>query len=402
MEKKLKTPQLRFNEFSNEWEKKILKDLIERTAIPVKIEKDKKYKQIGIKSHGKGLFYKETVTGEELGNKRVFWIKENAFIVNIVFAWEQAVAKTTEKEVGMIASHRFPMYLPKINQCDLNYLHQFFLTRKGKILLELASPGGAGRNKTLGQKEFEKLKLNIPSYSEQIKISSFLDLIDKRIELTQKKKELLDQYKKGVMQKVFSQEIRFKDEAGKEFPKWQKLNLSDILTIPDKIKPKIVDKNKLLTVKLHLKGVLLNENTDNLSIGSTNYYKRKNGQFIYGKQNLFNGAFGIIPDELDGCLSSGDVPSLNIKTEFIDPLFLFYFLGRESFYKSLEKISSGSGSKRIHEKTLLKVSIELPNLSEQIKILGFLKILDEKIKHCQIQIEKMEQWKKGLLQKMFV
>ena len=98
--------------------------------------------------------------------------------MNIVFAWEQAVAKTTEKETGMIASHRFPMYSPVETQSDLDYLLQFFLTRKGKSLLELASPGGAGRNKTLGQKEFENLKFLVPNDAEQTKIASFITAID--------------------------------------------------------------------------------------------------------------------------------------------------------------------------------------------------------------------------------
>jgi type I restriction enzyme S subunit len=78
----------------------------------------------------------------------------------------------------MIASHRFPMYSPVETQSDLDYLLQFFLTRKGKSLLELASPGGAGRNKTLGQKEFENLKFLVPNVAEQTKIASFITAID--------------------------------------------------------------------------------------------------------------------------------------------------------------------------------------------------------------------------------
>ena len=155
-------------------------------------------------------------------------VKENCFIVNIVFAWEQAVAKTTKNEIGMVASHRFPMYAPVETQSDLDYLLHFFLTPKGKTLLELASPGGVGRNKTLGQKEFENLKCLIPTVEEQIKIASFITTINLKITQLKQNKTLLEQYKKGVMQKIFSQEIRFKDENGNEFPKWEKKRLSRI------------------------------------------------------------------------------------------------------------------------------------------------------------------------------
>jgi type I restriction enzyme S subunit len=172
-------PQLRFPEFKQEWEQKPFGKLTSRVSNPVDVEPTKLYQQIGIRSHGKGIFHKELVDGKTLGNKRVFWVKENVLVVNIVFAWEQAVAKTTEREIGLIGSHRFPMYEPIKNVSDLDYLLHFFLTKKGKAQLELASPGGAGRNKTLGQKEFENLKLQTPSYQEQKKIASFLTLIKK-------------------------------------------------------------------------------------------------------------------------------------------------------------------------------------------------------------------------------
>jgi type I restriction enzyme S subunit len=144
-----KTPKLRFPEFSGEWEEKKSSNIFDKVRNSVNVEESESYKQIGIRSHGKGIFYKDKVTGKELGNKRVFWVEPNVFIVNIVFAWERAVTRTTENEIGMIASHRFPMYKAKEGILDLDYITYFFKTNKGKALLELASPGGAGRIKTL-------------------------------------------------------------------------------------------------------------------------------------------------------------------------------------------------------------------------------------------------------------
>lgn len=88
-----------------DWEIQRIDQVVKRVRQPVEVEAETQYQQIGIRSHGKGLFYKELVTGEALGNKSVFWIEPNCFIVNIVFAWEQAVGKTTNSEIGMIASH---------------------------------------------------------------------------------------------------------------------------------------------------------------------------------------------------------------------------------------------------------------------------------------------------------
>ena len=131
---KKNVPEIRFRGFDGEWEEYKIGNIFDRIKNPVDVKKDDEYKQIGIRSHGKGIFYKEPVTGEQLGNKRVFWIEPNVFIVNIVFAWERAVARTTEKEVGMIASHRFPMYKPKKDILDLNFITELFITKRGQSL----------------------------------------------------------------------------------------------------------------------------------------------------------------------------------------------------------------------------------------------------------------------------
>ncbi len=185
------------------WKTYPIKKILKRYSNPVAVEPNKLYQQIGIRSHGKGIFYKESVTGKSLGNKRVFWIKENKLILNIVFAWERAISKTTINEIGMIASHRFPMYEPVEDLLNLDFILYFFLTLKGKSYLELASPGGAGRNKTLGQVEFEKLKISIPSLKEQNKISSFLQEIDEDIRIADKKIEQTKLFRKGLLQKMF-------------------------------------------------------------------------------------------------------------------------------------------------------------------------------------------------------
>lgn len=168
------------------------------------------YKQIGIRSHTKGIFYKEEVSGLSLGNKSVFHIEPNCFILNIVFAWEHAIAKTTLNEVGMIASHRFPMFKPVPEKLDLDYLLHFFKSQKGKDLLGLASPGGAGRNKTLGQSDFLKLKIPVPNIKEQKIIAEVLDKADEEILLYREKITNLQLQKKGLMQQLLTGKVRVK------------------------------------------------------------------------------------------------------------------------------------------------------------------------------------------------
>ncbi|WP_337227490.1 MULTISPECIES: restriction endonuclease subunit S [Gammaproteobacteria] len=199
-------PRLRFPEFQNSsgWVKRKVSSLLKKTSNPVEVKSDEIYREIGIRSHGKGIFHKEPIQGKSLGNKRVFWVEENAFVLNIVFAWELAIANTSVDEIGMIASHRFPMYKAFKNKVDITYIKYFFLTNKGRELLWIASPGGAGRNKTLGKKDFENLELLIPeSIEEQKKIANLLSSTDLLIDIEEQKIDELSKHKKGLMQKLF-------------------------------------------------------------------------------------------------------------------------------------------------------------------------------------------------------
>ena len=156
------------------WEIVQIKDILIKVDNPVEIKADEEYTQIGIRSHGKGIFYKESITGKELGNKRVFWVEPDCFVVNIVFAWERAVARTRKSDMGKIASHRFPMYKVDAIRLDLNYICTFFKTQRGNDIMQFASPGGAGRNRTLGQDRFLKSMIYLPPIEEQRKIDDII------------------------------------------------------------------------------------------------------------------------------------------------------------------------------------------------------------------------------------
>ena len=216
-----------------DWAICTIDECLERVEHPVDVQADEVYTQIGIRSHGKGLFYKEPVTGESLGNKSVFWIEPDCFVLNIVFAWEQAIGKTTQSEVGMIGSHRFPMYRPVDGKIDIDYLISYLMTKRGKDILEAASPGGAGRNRTLGQERFMKIKIALPMPEEQKKIAEILTTQDKVIELEGRKIEEIKKAKQFFLNKMFPKkgqsvpEIRFKGFTDA----WEQRKLGDVCQI---------------------------------------------------------------------------------------------------------------------------------------------------------------------------
>jgi type I restriction enzyme S subunit len=193
------------------WEKYRIGSLIEEVKNPVDVQEDEIYQEIGIRSYGKGIFYKDPVTGEQIGSKNVFHVVKNALVFNIVFAWEGAVAVSSEDESGMIASHRFPMYVPRNDNINLNYLKYFFTHGYGSGVLDWNSHGAAGRNRTLNREAMLSEEFWIPPRDEQDEIvhylSEMLDDIDKLAESLRKEIELLREKRRSLITKAVMGEI---------------------------------------------------------------------------------------------------------------------------------------------------------------------------------------------------
>jgi type I restriction enzyme, S subunit len=155
-----------------------LGELLARIRRPIAVEPGHEYFEIGIRSFGKGIFHKTPVLGRSLGNKRIFQVEPEDLIFNIVFAWEGAVAVAGPREGGRCGSHRFPTYRARPALCDVHYLNLFFQSSEGRRILGLASPGGAGRNKTLNQEMLLGFSVELPIISEQRRIVHLLQSVD--------------------------------------------------------------------------------------------------------------------------------------------------------------------------------------------------------------------------------
>lgn len=140
--------------------------VLEEVKRPITVAPETEYRQIGIRSHGRGLFTKEPVTGDSLGSKKVFWLEPGDLVINIVFAWEGAVAVVPSEIVGYCGSHRFPAYRC-LDGGDVEFFRFFFSTKAGTQLLASCSPGGAGRNRTLNRKRLMQSVVGMPSAQEQ-------------------------------------------------------------------------------------------------------------------------------------------------------------------------------------------------------------------------------------------
>ena len=373
----------------NDWDVLRIDNILQRVRKKVEVELDTNYQQIGIRSHSKGIFHKELVSGEKLGNKAVFWIEEDCFIVNIVFAWEQAIAKTSKNEKGMIASHRFPMYRPKDNKVDIDYILYFFKSPRGKYLLGLASPGGAGRNKTLGQGEFNELKLPLPSLKEQKKIANILTTWDEAISLQNDFIKAKEKLKKGLMQKLLSREVRF-DGFSDE---WKNIKLSEVVNCFDNKRKPL---NKLERQKIqgnipyygstsivdYINDYIFDEELILVSEDGGYFYDFETKPiafYIKGKSWVNNHAH-IIKN----------------KDNTLDLKYLYYSL----VHKNITAFLNGGTRAKLNKKDLLLLKIILPSIEEQQKIAEVLTNADKEIDLLKNELEELKEQKKGLMQKL--
>lgn len=134
---------------------------------PVEIDLDASYPELGVRSFGRGTFHKPDLPGVEVGNKKLFRICAGDLLFNIVFAWEGAVAVAQPEDEGRVGSHRFLSCVPAPETATVEFLRFYFSTPEGLQKLGEASPGGAGRNRTLGLKKLESLQVPVPPILRQ-------------------------------------------------------------------------------------------------------------------------------------------------------------------------------------------------------------------------------------------
>jgi len=154
---------------------------------------------------------------------------------------------------------------------------------------------------------------------------------------------------------------------------WKKVRLGEVLT-ESKVESTSPSVDSRIRVLLNAKGVIKRP-VKKETKGATKYFIRKKGQFIYGKQNIHKGAFGVVPDELNGFESTSDLPAFDIGDSCL-PEWLDYYFKQGNFYLSLINIARGAATKRVQPKELLELKIPLPDIKEQRKIVAHFKSIE--------------------------
>jgi type I restriction enzyme, S subunit len=174
---------------------------------PIEVDFEVDYHELGIRSFGKGTFHKPAISGASLGTKRIFSIEPKDLVFNNVFAWEGAVAVAKEEDKGRVGSHRFITCVAKPGITTPQFLYFYFLTSRGLKLLGEASPGGAGRNRTLNIKDLEQIEVPIPCFDKQLWFDELQGQIDRLRTLQEQTAAEIEALLPAILDKAFKGEL---------------------------------------------------------------------------------------------------------------------------------------------------------------------------------------------------
>lgn len=435
-------PKLRFKEFKDDWK---IQQLINLLEFKNGVNADKE-------QYGKGFKFINVL--DILGNDFLTYnsivgsvdIDESTFEKYLVSFGDILFQRSSEtrEEVGTACVYLdkrpatfggFVIRGKKIGVYDPIFFNKLLKTDLARNAITSKSGGSTRYN--IGQEALSSIKLPFPSLAEQQKIASFLSAVDEKIQQLTRKKELLEQYKKGVMQWLFSsselgsqglkddridsdqknpsiqkshksqfRQLRFKDENGKPYPKWEEKTLGDIVSITKGkgiSKTDIVEDGELECIRY---GELYTHYKERI----TSIFSRTN----LDKRDLVLSEYNdvIIPSsgetQLDiaraACVLKAGVAlggDLNILKTKQNGVYLSYYINHSLKYE-IAKVAQGNSVVHLYPSQLEALAVSIPTIEEQQKIASFLTALDAKIESVAAQIAHTQTFKKGLLQQMFV
>lgn len=405
-------PKLRFKEFGGKWEEKKLFALSENGFSNGAFNDPKKvgsgYKIINVKDmYIDGTINTDYLTKVALDEKE--FLKNRVEYGDIFFTRSSLVKEgiafsninLTTNEDLTFDGHLIRMR-PRKEICSPIFLYYNFATKR--VRNQLIVRGKTTTMTTIGQEDIASVNISLPSKLEQEKIASFLTSVDTKIEQLTKKESLLQEYKKGVMNKIFHQEIRFKDDDGSEFPEWEEKKLGEIGKFKSGTGFSEIEQGGNLGVpfyKVSDMNLLSNEEYMNIS---NNYVteeqiERLKLKVIQEKAIIFAKVGAAIFLERKRLAENFLID--NNMMAFIPNENIYYI--KQLFHKiKLSKYAQVGALPSYNASDLEIIKISLPSLKEQIKIANFLSSIDKKIELTTKELNSIKEFKKALLQQMFV
>ena len=261
----------------------------------------------------------------------------------------------------------------------------------------------------INKSDFSRFEIPVPSYPEQQKIADFLSAVDEKITALTAQKTAFTQYKQGMMQRIFSQTLRFKDDNGADYPDWEKKALGEIslfitngLALEQNQEQSGYKVTRIETIsdkKINLNKVGYVETEQDISD-----YKLYVGDILLSNINSISHIGKVVYVDDDYDLYHGmNLLRISIMKEKHDSKFVFFQLSTPHMKQEFEtKANKAVNQASINQTEIKKLILQVPSLAEQTKVAQFLTECDDKINAVDAQIQSAQQWKQGLLQQMFV
>ena len=402
-------PKLRFKDFDQDWTGLKIKDLVKSLDAGVSVNSEEvepqeyEYSVLKTSCISSGYF-DENERKRVLQDGEIQRLKEPVLDDSILMS-----RMNTPLLVGMNAYvFKAPKntFLPdrlwqlKIdnNKTVTRWLAFYLGSDQGLNQIRDLASGTSNSMKNITKPDVLNIDLFAPQKEEQTKIASFLSNVDEKISQLTQKHALLSQYKQGMMQKLFSQQLRFKADDGSEFREWEEKELKDIAEINPKSK-KLPESFIYIDLESVEKGqLLLQKNIELQDAPSRAQRLLAKGDVLfqmvrpYQQNNYYFNLSG------EYVASTGYA---QIRTK-LDSKFIYYALHEKTFLDEVMNRCTGTSYPAINSSDLSSIEILIPCLEEQTKIANFLSAIDQKIEVVAQQIEQAKTWKKGLLQQMFI
>ncbi|MEQ1619792.1 MAG: restriction endonuclease subunit S [Methylococcales bacterium] len=288
---------------------------------------------------------------------------------------------------------------------NASFSKDFIFSRLENDAKKISMLAGEQAVPIINKTTFSKVEIFVPSLPEQTKIANFLTAVDEKIAQLTQKADLLVRYKKGVMQQIFSQQLRFKDDDGRESPEWEEKDLGDLSQIYDGTH--MTPDYKKSGIPFYSVEHITNNNFKDTKFISRDVFERENKRVKLEKGDILMTKIGDIgtPKYIDWDVEASFYVSLALikQSNKVNSLYLTHFIRTSIFQKELhERIIHVAFPKKINLGEISNCMVCLPCEKEQTKIANFLTALDEKITYNQTQLNALKRLKQGLLQQMFV
>jgi type I restriction enzyme S subunit len=411
MEKlKGKKPSIRFPEFKDDWQHTKLSELLSEAK---KRNEDLKYGkdevlsvsgELGIVNQIEHLG--RSYAGASVHNYHVVETGDIVYTKSPLKANPFGIIKLNKGKAGIVST-LYAVYKVNNKTCFGPWLDYYFsLDANTNRYLRPLVKKGAKNDMKINNAYVLHDRIFAPSIPEQKRIASFFTVLDKKIAELKQKKALLEQYKKGLMQKLFSQQLRFKDENGKEFPKWNKTTLEKI---SQRVTNKNIENNQNVMTISAQEGLISQLEFFNNSVSSNNltgYYLLKTDDFAYNRSSSNGYPIGAIKRLKR--YDKGVVSTLYICFKFknkIDSNFFEHYFESGKCNREIEvHVKEGArnhGLLNIGLTDFFGISIYEPCEKEKIRITEFMNSLENKLDSCNSQLKNMIEYKRGLIQKMY-